>query len=245
MNRTERTFRYKATNAKSSTKRQNVIEEKRTMYNQNSSCRNSKANCLKRTTNVALQLTPAQDALSKLKSAPQCQQTAAHRTDSDTTHIFISGAHCDTDEAQVKAHLDVMNVIGCIVKDVSSKNQHRDWKSYKVTAPSHLAKQILSRNNWPDGIRVRPFHPSRSIQPFQLKRPSRDNNCNEEQRHGHKQYGQRKRRNNTHPQRQSQSWARRDRRSHYDQQDYHRSRGEYRVSRYTPQQAIDYTYPDV
>ena len=71
-------------------------------------------------------------ALSKLKSAPQCQQTAAHTTDSDTTHIFISGAHCDTDEAQLKAHLDVMNVTGCIVKEVSSKKQHRDWKSHRV-----------------------------------------------------------------------------------------------------------------
>ena len=53
-----------------------------------------------------------------------------------------------------------MNDIGCIVKDVSSKNQHRDWKSYKMTTPSHLAKQILSRDNWPDGIQVRQFHPS-------------------------------------------------------------------------------------
>ena len=49
-----RTFRYKDTNAK----RQNVIEEKRSMFNQNPSCRDSKANCLKRTPNVALQLTP-------------------------------------------------------------------------------------------------------------------------------------------------------------------------------------------
>ena len=39
----------------------------------------------------------------------------------------------------MKAHLDVMNVIGGIAKDVSSKNQHRDRKSYKVTAPSHHA----------------------------------------------------------------------------------------------------------
>ena len=180
------------------------------------------------TTHTAIaKQTMAQAAPSKLKSAPQCQQTAAHTTDSDTTNIFISGAHCDTDEAQVKAHLDVINVIGSIVKDVSSKNQHRDWKSYKVTAPSHHAKHIISRDNWPDCIRVRPFHPSRRNQPFQLKRPSCDNNCNEEQRHGHNQYGQRKRRNNTHPQRQSQPWARRDRRSHCDQQDYHRRRGEY------------------
>ena len=162
---------------------------------------------LKTYTAIAKQ-TMAQAALSKLKSAPQCQQTAAHTTDSDTTHISISGAHCDTDEAQLKAHLDEMNVTGCIVKDVSSKNQHRDWKSYKVTAPSQHAKQILSRDNWPDGIRVRPFHPSRRNQPFQLKRPSRGNNCNEEQRHGHNQYGQRKRRNNTHTQRQTQPWAR-------------------------------------
>ena len=186
------------TNAKSSTKRQNMIEEKRSTYNQNPSCRNSKANCSKRTTNVALQLTPrplkqtmAQATLSKLKSAPQCQQTAPHTTDSDTTHIFISGAHCEMDEAQVKAHLDVMNVTGCIVKDVSLKNHHRDWKSYKVTVPSHHAKQIFFRDNWPDGIRVRPFHPSRRNHPFQLKRTSCDNNCNEEQRHGHNQYSQR------------------------------------------------------
>ena len=54
----EKTFRYKDTNSKSSTKRQNVIEEKRSMFNQNPSCRDSKANCLKRTPNVALQLTP-------------------------------------------------------------------------------------------------------------------------------------------------------------------------------------------
>ena len=127
----------------------------------------------------------------------------------------------------MKAHLDVMNVIGCVVKDVPSKNQHRDWKSYKVTAPSRHAKQIISRDNWPDGIRVRPFHPSRRNQPFQLRRPSCENNCNKEQRHGHNQYGQRKRRNNTHPQRQSQPWARRGRSSHCDQQDYHRRRGEY------------------
>ena len=140
-----------------------------------------------------------QAALSKLKYASQCQQTAVHTTDSDTTHIFISGAHCDVDEVQVKAHQDVMNVIGCIVKDVSSKNQHRDLKSYKVTAPSHHAKEILSRDNWPEGIRVRPFHPSLRNQPIQLKRPSCDNNYNEEQRQRHKQYGQRKCRNNTHP----------------------------------------------
>ena len=92
-------------------------------------------------TNTAIaKQTMAQAALSKLKSATQCQQIAPHTPDSVTTHIFISGAHCDTNDAHMKAHLDVMNVTGCIVKDVFSKNQHRDWKSYKVTAPSHHAK---------------------------------------------------------------------------------------------------------
>ena len=54
----EENFQIQRHQRKKLNKRQNVIEEKRSMYNRNPSCRNSKANCLKRTTNVALQLTP-------------------------------------------------------------------------------------------------------------------------------------------------------------------------------------------
>ena len=191
----ERTFRYqcKKLNKKAKRDRRKVkhVQPESQLQEQQSKLLKENNKCGLITNTATAKQTMAQAALSKLKSAPQCQQTAAHTADSDTTHIFISGAHCDTDEAQLKAHLDEMNVPGCIGKDVSSKNHHRDWKSCKVTVPSHHAKQIFFRDNWPDGIRVKPFHPSRRNQPFQLKRPSRDNNCSEEQRHGHNQYGQR------------------------------------------------------
>ena len=105
-------------------------------------------------------------------SQSQATVRAAPRTrNNQPTHdsevqVFITGAHIKSSVRQIEEHIKVMGVRSCSVQDLSRQGNDATWKSFKAYLPASMKDTVLHRDNWPKGMRIRPFHPRRTNQPF-------------------------------------------------------------------------------
>ena len=129
----------------------------------------------------------------KLRKAPEYQQhrDEQSQTQSVTTtlsHIYIGGLHRETDDLDVKQHLDEMGIKDSEVRNLSNGNTNNDRKSYKISVSSEQLDQVMCEDNWPASVRARTFLPKRTHQSFReyRERPNAngDNNKPTRQAHG-------------------------------------------------------------
>ena len=87
-------------------------------------------------------------------------------THDSEVQVFITGAHLKSSVRQIEEHIKAMGVRSCSVQDLSRQGNDATWKSFKASVPASMKDTVLHRDNWPKGMRIRPFHPRRTNQPF-------------------------------------------------------------------------------
>ena len=97
---------------------------------------------------------------SKSRTAAQNAQpskpaAAAQSRDSGSA-VYIGGVCSD-----IKHHISGLGIDSCGKVQVLSNGS--DWKSFKVEMSQSQIDTACDRQNWPDGLRGRPFHPKWGI----------------------------------------------------------------------------------
>ena len=61
------------------------------------------------------------------------------------SHIYTGGLHRETDDLDVKQHLDEMGIKDSQVQNLSNGNTNNDWKSYKISVSSEQLVRSCAR----------------------------------------------------------------------------------------------------